>query len=327
MVTSWDIAREASVSQTTVSRVVNGDRRVARETRQRVEEAIARLGYTPNGVARGLATRRTSLVGVVTGDIRNPFYTQLMAALENRLSEQGLAMVYSSAADRPEHVSTRMLKEQRVDGLIVTSALIDSEAIHTLAEERFPFVLANRYVDGVESDVVTGDNVGGSRVGVEHLIDLGHRRIAVICGDPQASTSRDRFQGFCDGLTRAGIELEWELVRQGDFLYDTAYAEARKLLELRSPPTAIICLNDVMALAALNAAYAAGVSVPRELSVLGFDDIALASWDVFGLTTVRQPLDEMARASVQLLVQRIEQPQAPVQRLSFPSLLVRRRTT
>src|SRR5665213_2990433 len=106
MVTSWDIAREASVSQTTVSRVVNGDRRVARETRQRVEEAIARLGYTPNGVARGLATRRT-------------------------------------------------LKEQRVDGLIVTSALIDSEAIHTLAEERFPFVLANRYVDGVESDVVT----------------------------------------------------------------------------------------------------------------------------------------------------------------------------
>jgi len=325
--TSWDIAKAAGVSQTTVSRVLNGDPRVASHTRRRVADVIERLGYTPNGVARGLVTRRTQLVGVVVSDVRNPFYPELLEAIEHQLTEHGLKMILSNAGERPEDSYMRVLEEHRVDGIVFTAATMDSEAVRTLARRRFPIVVANRSVDGVECDSVTGDNEGGARAAAQHLLDLGHRRIGVLAGHPEASTSRDRLAGFASGLQEAGAELDSDLVRVGWYSYEFAYREAVELLTIDSPPTAIFCLNDLMAFAALNAASSLGRDVPGELSIVGFDDIRMASWERFQLTTVRQPLAEMARTSADLVAQRIESSHAPYQQLVFPSLLVRRRTT
>ena len=327
LATSWDIAKAAGVSQSTVSRVLNGDPRVARQTRDRVADVIERLHYTPNAVARGLATRRTQLVGVVVSDVTNPFYPELLEAIENQLTEHGLKMILSNAGERPEDMYMRVLEEQRVDGIVFTAAQVDSEAVRTLARRRFPIVVANRTVDGVECDSVTGDNDAGARAAAQHLLDLGHRRIAVLSGRPDASTSRDRLAGFVASLAAADAEPDPALIRAGWYSYEIAYREALDLLTLDSPPTAIFCLNDLMAFAALNAAGAVGRDVPRDLSVVGFDDIRMASWERFQLTTVRQPLAEMARTSADLVAQRIDSPEAPYQRLVFPSLLVRRRTT
>jgi LacI family transcriptional regulator len=325
--TSSDIAKAAGVSQSTVSRVLNGNPRVARQTRERVAGVIEQLGYTPNAVARGLATRRTQLVGVVVSDVTNPFYPELLEAIEHQLTAHALKMILSNAGERPEDSYMRVLEEHRVDGIVFTAATIDSEVVRTLAHRRFPIVVANRSVDGVECDSVTGDNEAGARAAAQHLLDLGHRRIGVLSGHPGASTSRDRLAGFVAALADAEAEPDPALIRVGWYSYEVAYREAVELLTLDAPPTAIFCLNDLMAFAAINAAVAVGREVPRELSVVGFDDIRMASWERFQLTTVRQPLAEMARTSADLMAQRIDSPDAPYQRLVFPSLLVRRRTT
>ena len=200
MATSSDIARAAGVSQSTVSRVLNGDPRVARQTRDRVAGVIEQIGYTPNGVARGLVTRRTQLVGVVVSDVTNPFYPELLEAIEHQLTKHGLKMILSNAGERPEDAYMRVLEEHRVDGIVFTAAKMDSEAVRTLARRRFPIVVANRSVDGVECDSVTGDNEPGARAAAQHLLDLGHRRIGILSGHPEASTSRDRLAGLVAAL-------------------------------------------------------------------------------------------------------------------------------
>jgi LacI family transcriptional regulator len=326
VITSWDIANEAGVSQTTVSRVLNDDPRVAEATRERVRAIIERSGYTPNAIARGLVTSRTNLVGVAITDIVNPFYPELVEAIAGQLGEHGLRMVFANTAGQPDDLYTRVLLEQRVDGIIFTSALLDSPTVRELAERNFPIVLANRYVDGVACDSVTGDNVSGARAAADYLLELGHRRIAVLLGHPRTSTSRDRLAGFKAGLAGSGVQVDPGLLREGRYAYEASYKQTNELLDLPRAPTAIFCLNDVMALGALNAARRSGFRVPDDVSVIGFDDVRLSSWETFGLTTVRQPLAAMARTSVDLLAHRLAFPGAPAQQRTFPSVLVVRST-
>jgi len=327
VVTSWDVAREAGVSQATVSRVLNGDSKVAAPTRARVLEAVQRLGYRPNSAARSLVTRRTQLVGVVVADISNPFYPQLLGTIDSELVGRGFRTVFSNSEGRPHDLQTQTLLEQRVDGVVFTAVELDSDEPRTLVAQGLPVVLVNRYLDGLDCDVVVGDNEGGGRRAAEHLLELGHRRIAVLLGDPLASTSRDRFLGFRARLAEDGVELDEALVRIADFSCETASVQAAFLFDADPRPTAIFCANDLMAFGVLNAARRAGVAVPEELSVVGFNDIAYAAWESFELTTIRLPLTEMARTAVELLVKRIESPQRAFERIVFPSLLVTRATT
>jgi LacI family transcriptional regulator len=322
MVTSVDVARDAGVSQATVSRVLNKDRSVSPETRQRVLAAIERLGYRPNAIARGLVTSRSELVGVIVSDITNPFYPELLEAISERLAQLGLKMVLYNAWGQEEGAFIRLLLEQRVDGIIFTSALLDSGLVRQLADRGFPIVLANRYVDGVRCDAVSTENESGAQLVAGHLLEFGHRRIAVVAGHAKASTSRDRVRGFRAALRSAGVKLPRELLVRGEFRFDRAYEGTRQLLQLDAPPTAVFCVNDLMAFAALSAARHEGVGVPDELSIVGFDAIPMSSWDVFRLTTVRQPLGDMARASVDLLVNRIADPTRPYERIVFPSELI-----
>jgi LacI family transcriptional regulator len=326
MATSIDVARAAGVSQATVSRVLNEDRRVLPATRERVLEAIDRLGYRPNAIARGLVTSSTGLVGVVVSNITNPFYPELLEAIAARLAERRLKMVLHNGVDHEDEVVRRLL-EQRVDGIVLTSSSLRSGVVAELTQRRVPFVLVNRTVDDAACDSVSGENAGGGALAAEHLLELGHRRIALIAGSPQASTSRDRVAGFRSALRRAGVPLPRELVANGDFRFEPAYAAARGLLSLDRPPSAIFCANDLMAFAALSAAHRAGVPVPDRLSLVGFDALPMSGWEPFELTTVRQPLPEMARAAVGLLAARIADPERPVQRLVLASSLIVRATT
>jgi LacI family transcriptional regulator len=328
--TSSDIAREAGVSQATVSRVLNADPRVAPRTRARVLRVMERLNYTPNAIARGLVTNRTDLVGVVVSDIMNPFYPEFLEAIASQLGEHGRKMLLFNAGGQSEDADdnyTRVLLEQRVDGIIFTSAVRDSAMVQRLVERKFPVVLTNRYAEGVQCDMAVGDNDAGAAAVAKHLLELGHARIAVIAGDPRASTSYDRLEGFRTALAQAGHVLDDTLVRAAHFDPDAARAATLQLLALPDRPTAIFCLNDVMAFGALNAIKSLGLSVPSDVSVVGFDDIWMAGWESFELTTVHQPLTEMARSSVDLLVERLDDPGRSPRKLVFPSSLVVRHTT
>jgi LacI family transcriptional regulator len=291
---------------------------------------MERLQYTPNAIARGLVTNRSGLIGVVVSDIMNPFYPQFLEAIASQLGEHDRKMLlFNAGGQSPETDDnyTRILLEQRVDGIIFTSAVRDSGLVQRLVERRFPVVLTNRYTEGVPCDMAIGDNEAGAGAAAQHLLDLGHERIAVVAGHPQASTSYDRLEGFRAALAAAGHVLDDALVRAADFNPEAARAQAVELLSLPHPPTAIFCLNDVMAFGVLNAVRSLGLGVPADVSVVGFDDIWMAGWETFRLTTVHQPLTEMARSSVDLLVERLADPERSPRKLVFPSRLVVRAST
>jgi LacI family transcriptional regulator len=290
-------------------------------------EVVERLGYTPNAIARGLVTRKTDLVGVVISDVTNPFYPELLEAIAERLAHHGLKMVLFNVGDRDEDAYTRLLLEQRVDGIIFTAARRESAIVRDLARRGIPIVLTNRFAENVECDMAIGDNHGGAREVAEHLLALGHRRMAVITGDPRTSTSHERLESFRRKLEDAGERLADDMVVCGQFNAERAYRCAEELLGREEPPTAIFCLNDLMAFGALNAARGLALRVPEDVSIVGFDDVWMAAWESFELTTVHQPLAEMARASVELLTARLANPEREVRRLVFPETLVVRRTT
>jgi LacI family transcriptional regulator len=306
-----------------VSRVLN-DGRVSAETRSRVEAAMRKLGYAPNGMARGLVTRSTRLVGVVVSDVTNVFYPELLEAIAARLSSSELQMLLVNAAGVDDAGTAQLLIEKGVDAVIFTAALTSSQSVRELAS-RLPVVLANRELEA-PVDCVVGDNVEGAARAAQHLLELGHRRIAVVAGHPQASTTISRTFGFGRVLDAANGAVSSSII-DGCFDYEIAYERVRHALAAPSRPTAVFCHNDLMAFAALNAARAESVRVPEELSVVGFDDVKLASWETFALTTVRQPIQDMATTAVDLVKSRLVDSTHSPRRVVYPCELVVRKTT
>jgi LacI family transcriptional regulator len=328
-VTSRDIARAAGVSQPTVSRALRDDPRVAPATAALVRETARRLGYVPDAAARTLITRRTGTVAVVVADIGNPFYTELVGALHGSLGGAGYRTVLINERTdlRGDAGVQPLLRSGLVDGAIVATATLDEQTRVLLEGERTPIVLVNRELDGVDRDVVVSDNrMGGARA-AELLAELGHRRIAHVAGPANTSTAREREAGFAERLEQLGAPLDERYRRAGDFSHRDGHRWALELIGLDPPPTAIFCANDVIALGALDAARARGLDVPGQLSIVGFDDISLAGWESFRLTTVRQPLPAMAEEAVRLLIERIGHADDPVRRIVFPTEVVQRGTT
>ncbi|MGY1602958.1 LacI family DNA-binding transcriptional regulator [Geodermatophilus sp. SYSU D00815] len=328
--TSWTVARAAGVSQSTVSRALRGDPRVREETRRRVDAAARRLGYVPNSLAAGLVSRSTRTVAVVVSDLANPFFPALLTPVYDELQLMGYRVVlFTERTDIPTgQESLRRLLDRSIDGVLVTTATLDSRFAAELQQRGLPTVLLNRYIDGMDVDRVISDNRGGAVIGGRHLIELGHRRIAVIRGPGNTSTSRDRLAGLEDAFAEAGVPLDPGLVREGTYSHQSGYQYTRELLRLPDPPTAIACGNDVVAFGAIDAALSLGVRVPEDVSILGFDDIPMASWEVFQLSTLRQPIGDMARAAARMLAERIESPTdiGPGREKIFATSLVRRTT-
>ena len=329
-VTSYDVAREAGVNQSTVSLALRGDPRVAEQTRARIVEVAQRLGYVPNTLARNLRAARTHTVGAVVEDVANPFYAELLKALYAEFAKKGYRIIlFEESPDLgsgKELVS--LLVGKALDGAIFTTGTLKAPAVEMLAERNLPLVLLNRYVDGIDTDMVTSDNVGGGHQAARHLVELGHHRIGLITGPENTSTSRDRELGLRTGLQKDKLSLPEDLRRVGSYSHESGYQLCRELLEQENPPTAIFCTNDVIAQGAFNAAIRAGVEVPQELSIVGFDDLEMAGWEAFQLTTVGQPIQEMAESAVRILIDRIEHKYTgPSRSEVLPTNLIERNTT
>jgi LacI family transcriptional regulator len=329
-VTSRQIAQLTGVSQSTVSRALRGDARVAQDTTLRIIDAARRLGYVPNASARALISGRVGTIAVVIGDFANPFYSELVELLHDELTRGGFRMVLLN--ERTESHGNAglvpLLRGQAADGMLCASATLGPRTTELLRSAQVPVVLLNRAVESSEFDAVVADNEGGAALAAAHLVQLGHARIGAIAGPQNTSTARSRLIGFRRGLERAGLQLDPELLRVNEFSHQSGYHGTIELMAAEDPPTAIFCGNDLIAFGALDAARRLNIPVPTQLSVIGFDDIAMSGWEAFALTTIRQPLAKMAREAVRLLIDSVETGQTmPKRRQVFPTHLVQRATT
>ena len=324
-----DVAARAGVGIATVSRVVNDRGTVAVATRDRVLEAIRALEYRPSSVAQNLSLKRTLVIGVVLPFLTEPSPIERVRGIVTALasSPYDLALYDVETADRQQRAFRLLGDAHRTDGLLVVSLIPPDAEIRRLRSESIPCVLIDAWHDGLPSVVI--DDIAGGELATRYLLELGHRRIAFI-GDKPADpfrfqSSRDRTIGYERALASAGIPIRPEYVRGGTPSRHVARSIADELLRLPEPPTAVFAASDVQALGVLEAARALRIDVPTELSVIGFDDIEIASYA--GLTTVRQPLFESGRRGAELLLQALAGEAAPARVETLPLDLVIRDTT
>lgn len=324
--TSIDVAKAAGVSQTTVSRIVNGHPGVSERTRAKVQAAIEQLGYRPNLSARSLVTSRTQTIGVVLGDLTNSYYAELLHTISRELNDAGYrTLMLSDRAGSAEDLAA-MLWEANVDGVILTTTLLSPDDESKIVSLGMPAVTMGPDA-AADTDAIFPDNFEGGRAAARHLLSLGHRRIGVIAGPLDAASVKDRHRGFLAEHEAASIEFDAALLEVADLDYQRAFDAANRLLDLGEAPTALFCHNDLVAFAALNAAKARGIPVPAGVSVLGFDDVAMSSWPSFDLTTVRQPIRDMALGAVELILSRLLDPESAVVHTMLPCTLIERSTT
>jgi LacI family transcriptional regulator len=310
----------------TVSRVVNGSGRVRPATRLAVEQVIAAVGYVPNGLARALTSRRTGVVALMVPDVGNPFYAPVVRGAERIARRAGFRVIVcnseSNLAYEGEYIADML--RQRVEGLLIAPVSDESRA-HLLRLERHgtPFVLIDRTVSGIECDVVQGDSVGGARRLVEHLISLGHRRIAIIAEATSVSTARDRRRGYQEALEAAGMGLEPQLLCETTVDLAGGYRAMQTLLGLEPRPTAVFAINNLTAAGAVRAIREHGLAVPEDIALVAFDDIEHVAilWPF--LTVMPQAPETFGAIAAQLLMDRIHG-RAPEQRrvVILPSELI-----
>lgn len=326
--TSKDIARAAKVSQATVSRVLAGHPGVQVDTRDRVLAAVRAMNYRPNGIARAMRTSRNGNIGVVVSRLSNPIYPEMLQILGASLRKAGLRMmVWNTDADDVD-AAIAAVRESLVDGVVMTTATASSRPLYEAVMLNAPVVLIHRVMEGWPCDQVTSDNASGARAVADYLVQGGRERIGLIAGPPQASTIRDRLNGFRSRLEELGRPLNPALVIEpGAFSHKAGMEAADYLLDLADPPDALFCVNDVLALGARDAARIRGFEVPEKLWIVGYDDIEMSAWPAFDLTTVRQPLDLMVQRAVELLRARIEGAKDAHQMIRFANDLVIRGST
>lgn len=321
MVTSHDVARLAGVSQATVSRALRSVHGTSPETVAKVQAAAAALGYTPIDAGRSLSTRRTKAIGVVAGELTNPFYPEIVEPIRAQLEMHGYRLLL--IPDSPDSPLTmERMADGTFDGAIVATAETDSRLPADLAARNIPVVLANRVSYGGGADMCQFDNWGGAAAAARLVSEHGHKRIGVICGPRNTSTGREREEAQLSTLQSLGTPVSNDLIAHGSFSYETGYQKALEFLSRERPPTALLCGNDVIAIGACNAVAHLGKVLGRDVSVVGFDDIRMAAWDMWSLTTVRGDRTLLAAEAVRLLLARIDNPDGDFQQVTLPVDLV-----
>lgn len=328
-VTIHDVARQAGVSINTVSRVVNDRPDVRAETRARVREVIAALGYRPNGVARSLVRRESRTLGLVVTDTTNPNTARQVRVFQQTAADAGYAtMIFDSEEGAArEEAALAVLDERAADGIAITPAAGSAIAAVAprLRERGVPVVLLNREVPGlVGCDAVLNDNAAGARAAVAHLVAVGRRRVAYITARLDVSTMRDRLRGYHDALTEGGVPEGGRRVQYAETTIEAATAATYTLLTETPTPDAIFAYNDLMAVGVLAALLDAGWRVPDDVALVGYDDITYAPHLRVPLTTVAQPTDALARAAATCLLDRLRGDESPPRRVVIaPRLVVR----
>lgn len=311
--TMQHIADMLKISKSTVSRALSGDRRVKPETREKVLKLARELNYRPNPLASGLARRRSNIIGVITPfaprSLSDPFYLEFVGGIGDYAMTRGYSLLlsptYEQRAGRDAgSTHVEMTEVHRVDGLILTEPRVDDERIEYLRANGVPFVFLGTPPQGEDVPWVDGDNVGGVRLAIDHLVSLGHSRIACIAGSPDQTAAARRLAGYRQGLAAHGIDYDESLVFPGDFTEAGGYEAGRRIAEAwrERGITAVFASNDVMAIGAIRALKESGLRVPEDVAVVGFDGIHLGHYIDPPLTTVRQPIYEMGRAACRLLI-------------------------
>ncbi len=305
-VTSQDVARLAGVSQSAVSRVFTPGASASAATVDKVKRAAEQLGYRPNPLARAMITGKSRIIGLVVAYLDNQFYPLALERLSNALQAKGYHILVFTTPNRADNIDKIVseLMDYRVDGIITASVAMSNELTETCARAGIPVVMFNRGQDGAGLSSVTSANLIGGRTVADFLAAGGHQRIAHIAGWAGSSTGRDRARGFEDGLARHGLTPS--AVIDGRFDRDTAIAATRDLMDSETPPDAIFVGNDHMAFAVMDTLRDLGLSIPGDISVVGYDDVPLAAWGAYDLTTLRQPVNRMVEATVTTLLGQIE---------------------
>jgi len=326
-VTMFDVAIEAGVSTATVSRVANGHPNIRLATRARVTDAMDRLGYVANLRARGLAGGRTNVLGLIVDDLESSYISQVARGIDEAVATHGYDLMLSTMHLRER--TTRHIEglfNGLAEGLVVLLAGGFGRYLGEVEARSFPVVLIDHEpVDHVP--IVKADNDAGAREVVNHLATLGHRRIGFITGNLEVTSARERLDAYQSETTRIGLDTGDELIIHGDFMLEGGASGARQLLGLDDPPTAIFASSDAEAFGVLQVAREHGISVPGDLSLVGFDDIPEASYIAPNLTTVRQPMRDMGLLAAEMLISAVEEGEAQTSTVELPTQLIVRETT
>ena len=331
MASLQEVAARAKVSIATVSRVLNKSDKVVAETRAVVEQALRDLGYRPSRVARRLRMKdgRAHLVGLIIPDIQNPFYAEIARGVEDAAyaAEYALLLCNSDENLEKERFYLDVMTSESVDGVVLPPFDETDAAVIELVKTGMPVVCVDRSLAKVKTDLVEVDNYRGAFDAASHLIEKGHRNIGMIEGRTHVSTSRERRRGYLDALAEAGIPVRKDLIRAGDFRQESGRLLAGELLDLRKPPTALFVFNNLMTVGALAAVHQRGLKVPKDVAIVGFDDLPWAESLDPPLTVVRQPAYDVGRQAMEMLLKRIMEPaRPPVTVRLLPELVIRRST-
>lgn len=328
--TIYQVAKRAGVSTATVSRVLSRPAVVAPGTRDRVLRAVQALGYTPNAVASNLRRRRTSKLLVTVPDLSNPFFSLILQGIEDAAHRAGYSVLVGDTQhdERREEGYAGMLRRREADGLIFLGHRLPKEAaalVRSMAPRPAPVVNGCEFSPRLRIPSVHIDNAKASAEAMRHLYSLGHRRIGVVSGPLVSPLSRDRLSGATAQARASGADRTL-IVVHGDFSIESGLAAGERLLGQKDPPTAVFCFNDEMAIGILRSARQRGVAVPRDVSVVGFDDIRFAEYSEPPLTTVAQPMREIGERAVRLLLDILEDGRLP-ESITLPHRLVLRAST
>ncbi len=327
-VTIQDVAKRAGVSYQTVSRVLNNRPDVAVETRRRVQQIIAELNYRPSAIARGLISRRTYTLGLITADFSDYFFTQVIVGAEAEARKHGYFFMLCSTernpADEPEYL--RLLTERHVDGILFARPSTEQDERHivSLLRQGLPVVTTAYHVPGEKLTVVDVDNVDGGFKATQCLIDCGRRCVGMITGPSTWKSVNDRSRGYRIALAQAGIVYDKTRIEHGDWSYEGGYRAMQRLLQRAPALTGLFAQNDRMAMGALHALREAGRSVPGDVAVVGYDDVPVAAYAYPPLTTIRQPMQEVGEVATRLLIEAIDNPDAEKREILLKVELVRR---
>lgn len=327
MPTIHDVAQKAGVAPITVSRVINNSGYASAETRRKVEEAAAELGYVPNRMASGLRTKRSNTLALVLTDITNPFFTTVARGVEDAANEAGYTVTFCNTDEdvTKEKKYLELFIQQQVDGILLVPAGGETELVAYVQAHETPVVVLDRRLANVQADVVRCDSEGGAYQLTRLLLQLGHRRIALLGGPPGAGTADDRQSGYRRALSEAGLDAS-DLAFSGAFTQASGYQMAEEAMALEPRPSALFAANNFIAIGALKAVLDNGLSVPEEMALVGFDDLPPALVTFPFLTVAAQPAYEMARRGVELLLARIagEGPEIYQEIVLATELIVRR---
>lgn len=326
MPTIRDVALAAQVSTSTVSHVINQTRHVSPETRRRVLEAMATLNYRPNRLASSLRNQRTQIIGVLLPNSANPFFAEVLLGIEAACYDTDYNFIMGNANDDPERELRYLdvLLSRQVDGVLLISTGALDDALNLIAQRDVPVVLVDRTDASGTVDALTTANHEGGYQATRHLIQQGHERIACITGPAFLTTSAERVEGYRQALAEAKLSIDEKLIVNGDFSLGSGATAMQTLLQCEPRPTAVFACNDLMALGALHTLHEADYRVPQDVSLIGYDDIPLASYAIPSLTTIAQPGRAVGHRAVEMLVARIQQPHAPPRQERLPNALIER---